>query len=140
VNVASVPQRSPFRYPGGKTWLIPTVRKWLRYDASAKGLIESFTGGGIVSLTAAFENMALSGLTTYAVEVFARKEGINLVRPIYGRQKVANVKPVIRRLKSNVNSYTIFQYLKNDRAFYNKVFFVKWMWLNQRFFPCPKSH
>ena len=22
VNVASVPQRSPFRYPGGKTWLI----------------------------------------------------------------------------------------------------------------------
>ncbi len=24
VNVASVPQRSPFRYPGGKTWLVPT--------------------------------------------------------------------------------------------------------------------
>jgi len=23
VNVAMVPQRSPFRYPGGKTWLIP---------------------------------------------------------------------------------------------------------------------
>jgi len=29
INVASVPQRSPFRYPGGKTWLIPTVRQWL---------------------------------------------------------------------------------------------------------------
>lgn len=58
MNVASVPQRSPFRYPGGKTWLIPTVRKWLRQDASAKGLIEPFTGGGIVSLTAAFENLA----------------------------------------------------------------------------------
>ena len=28
VNVASVPQRSPFRYPGGKTWLIPIARKW----------------------------------------------------------------------------------------------------------------
>ena len=27
VNVASVPQRSPFRYPGGKTWLIPIARK-----------------------------------------------------------------------------------------------------------------
>lgn len=27
VNVASVPQRSPFRYPGGKTWLVPVVRK-----------------------------------------------------------------------------------------------------------------
>jgi DNA adenine methylase len=29
VNVASVPQRSPFRYPGGKTWLVPRVRRWL---------------------------------------------------------------------------------------------------------------
>ena len=25
VNVASVKQRSPFRYPGGKTWLVPEV-------------------------------------------------------------------------------------------------------------------
>jgi DNA adenine methylase len=25
VNVASVPQRSPFRYPGGKTWIIPRL-------------------------------------------------------------------------------------------------------------------
>ena len=29
VNVASVPQRSPFRYPGGKTWLVPHIRRWL---------------------------------------------------------------------------------------------------------------
>ncbi len=58
VNVASVPQRSPFRYPGGKTWLIPTVREWLRQDNSKKNLIEPFAGGGIVSLTAAFENLA----------------------------------------------------------------------------------
>ena len=27
VNVASVPQRSPLRYPGGKTWLVPARRK-----------------------------------------------------------------------------------------------------------------
>jgi DNA adenine methylase len=54
VNVASVPQRSPFRYPGGKTWLIPTVRKWLS-QTNEKILIEPFAGGGIVSLTAAFE-------------------------------------------------------------------------------------
>ena len=58
VNVASVPQRSPFRYPGGKTWLIPTIRKWLRQDKITKFLIEPFAGGGIVSLTAAFENLA----------------------------------------------------------------------------------
>ncbi|WIG61338.1 MAG: D12 class N6 adenine-specific DNA methyltransferase [Ktedonobacterales bacterium] len=59
VNVASVPQRSPFRYPGGKTWLIPRVRRWLRsrHPLSAL-LIEPFAGGGIVSLTAAFEKLA----------------------------------------------------------------------------------
>ena len=30
VNVASGKQLSPFRYPGGKTWLVPTVRSWLK--------------------------------------------------------------------------------------------------------------
>jgi DNA adenine methylase len=59
VNVASVPQRSPFRYPGGKTWLIPTVRQWLKQNhKSVDTLIEPFAGGGIVSLTAAFEKLA----------------------------------------------------------------------------------
>jgi DNA adenine methylase len=59
INVASVPQRSPFRYPGGKTWLIPVVRKWLRQEGkSVESLFEPFVGGGIVSLTAAFERMA----------------------------------------------------------------------------------
>jgi len=57
VNVSSVPQRSPFRYPGGKTWLIPTVRDWLKQETQSKILIEPFAGGGIVSLTAAFENL-----------------------------------------------------------------------------------
>lgn len=58
VNVASVPQRSPFRYPGGKTWLIPVVRNWLKQSNRNKTLIEPFAGGGIVSLTAAFEGLA----------------------------------------------------------------------------------
>lgn len=59
VNVATVPLRSPFRYPGGKTWLVPRIRQWLR---SRKVLpaefIEPFAGGAIVSLTVAFERLA----------------------------------------------------------------------------------
>lgn len=55
INVSSVPQRSPFRYAGGKTWLIPTIRKWLPVNSQVK-LIEPFCGGGIVSLTAVAEN------------------------------------------------------------------------------------
>jgi DNA adenine methylase len=59
VNVASVPQRSPFRYPGGKTWFVPTFRHWLgsKY-AKPSILVEPFAGGGIISLTALFENLA----------------------------------------------------------------------------------
>ncbi len=59
VNVSSIPQRSPFRYPGGKTWLIPLVRKWLGLLPSRPAtLIEPFAGGAVVGLTVAFENLA----------------------------------------------------------------------------------
>ena len=59
VNVASVPQRSPFRYPGGKTWLVPTIRQWMRSREQRPTIfIEPFAGGGIASLTVAFEKLA----------------------------------------------------------------------------------
>lgn len=57
VNVASVRQLSPFRYPGGKTWLIPRIRQWLHGNRPLH-FIEPFAGGGIVSLTVAAENLA----------------------------------------------------------------------------------
>lgn len=67
VNVATVPQRSPFRYPGGKTWLVPRIRRWLSpavraqfglEPARPREFIEPFAGGGIVGLTVAFERLA----------------------------------------------------------------------------------
>lgn len=59
VNVASVPQRSPFRYPGGKTWLVPHIRRWLAHRPGRPAVfIEPFAGGGIVSLTVAAEQLA----------------------------------------------------------------------------------
>ena len=58
VNVASIPQRSPFRYPGGKTWFVPTFRDWIaNHHPKPKTLIEPFAGGGIISLTALFERL-----------------------------------------------------------------------------------
>ena len=63
INVSSVPQRSPFRYPGGKTWLIPYVRQWLTaLNGKDKELIEPFAGGGIVSLTAVGEKRVRQAL------------------------------------------------------------------------------
>ena len=53
---ASVPQRSPLRWPGGKSWLIPHVRCWLS-GGSAATLVEPFAGGASVSLTAVVERL-----------------------------------------------------------------------------------
>jgi DNA adenine methylase len=58
VNVASVPQRSPFRYPGGKTWLVPRLRRWLMGLPRPSLFIEPFAGGAISTLTVAAENLA----------------------------------------------------------------------------------
>lgn len=59
INVAAVPHRSPFRYPGGKTWLVPYVRSWLQsIRPRPQLLIEPFAGGAIVGLTAGIEHLA----------------------------------------------------------------------------------
>ena len=59
VNVASVRHRSPFRYPGGKTWLVPQVRRWLAsLSQSPAEFVEPFAGGAIVGLTVAAEGLA----------------------------------------------------------------------------------
>lgn len=59
VNVASVKQLSLFRYPGGKTWLVPEVRKWLTTKKEKPSeFVEPFAGGGIIGLTVANEFLA----------------------------------------------------------------------------------
>lgn len=58
-NVSQVRQLSPFRYPGGKTWLIPEVRKWLTASKiTASVFVEPFAGGAMAGLTAAAEGLA----------------------------------------------------------------------------------
>jgi DNA adenine methylase len=59
VNVASVTHRSPFRYPGGKTWLVPRIRQWLASLPNVpKEFVEPFAGGGIVGLSVIFDGLA----------------------------------------------------------------------------------
>lgn len=59
VNVASVPHRSPFRYPGGKTWLVPRTRAWLgSLSETPTRFLEPFAGGGITGITVAAEKLA----------------------------------------------------------------------------------
>lgn len=59
INVASVVHRSPFRYPGGKTWLVPYVRQWMKsMQHRPLEFMEPFAGGGIVGLSVLFDNLA----------------------------------------------------------------------------------
>lgn len=69
VNVASVPKLSPFRYPGGKTWFVPYIRRWLDPAVRQKHnfspikplrFIEPFLGGGSISLTVAAERLVFN--------------------------------------------------------------------------------
>jgi len=58
INVSAVPHRSPFRYPGGKTWLVPYVRQWLRSkETKPAEFVEPFAGGGIVGLSVLFDEL-----------------------------------------------------------------------------------
>lgn len=47
---------SPFRFPGGKSWLVPYTRAWLS-RTSPRVLVEPFAGGSGVSLAAVSEGM-----------------------------------------------------------------------------------
>lgn len=82
INVATVPMRSPFRYPGGKTWFVPYVRRWLQSIGREVELIEPFAGGGIVSLTAAFE-----GLVVRTLMVEKDEDVAAVWRTILGQQR-----------------------------------------------------
>jgi len=60
-NVAQVRQLSPFRYPGGKTWLVPEIRRRLITARQNPALlVEPFAGGAMVGLSVAAEGLAKS--------------------------------------------------------------------------------
>lgn len=59
INIAAVAHRSPFRYPGGKTWLVPHIRRWLNsLQHRPTEFVEPFAGGAIVGLSTLFEGLA----------------------------------------------------------------------------------
>ena len=91
VNVASVPMRSPFRYPGGKTWLVPCIRRWLRSRAQdVVELVEPFAGGAVVALTAVFE-----GFVQRATLVELDEDVASVWQVVFGGQAPALAKRIV---------------------------------------------
>jgi DNA adenine methylase len=59
VNVSTVPQRSPFRYAGGKTWFTPHLRTWLgSLPQQPQLFLEPFAGGGSMACAVLVEGLA----------------------------------------------------------------------------------
>lgn len=99
VNVASVPQRSPLRYPGGKTWLIPHIREWLG-QTRPEFLIEPFAGGAVVSLTAVMENLVNTALMIELDRDVAALWRAALESPEVLRERVREFEPTLERLRA----------------------------------------
>lgn len=52
-------QLSPFRYPGGKSWLVPQLKQWLStISHPVHTFIEPFAGGAMCGLSVASKNLA----------------------------------------------------------------------------------
>jgi DNA adenine methylase len=53
------PQYGIFRYPGGKSWLIPEIKNWIASLSKKPSIfVEPFAGGAIAGLTVAAEGLA----------------------------------------------------------------------------------
>lgn len=58
-NVRQVRQISPFRYPGGKTWLVPAMARLIQGLPQRPALLlEAFAGGASIGLAAADQGLA----------------------------------------------------------------------------------
>ncbi len=129
VNVASIPQRSPFRYPGGKTWFVPTFRQWIGCKHIKPSiLVEPFAGGGIISLTALFENLVEKAVMIELDEEIAAvwKSIVNgdaewLANRVLGFDLTKEA--VIRELKKSPNTQRekAFQTILKNRTFHGGI-------------------
>jgi DNA adenine methylase len=115
INVSKVRQLSPFRYPGGKTWLVPEIRKWIKsLYFKPKQFIEPFAGGAIVSLSIAIENLADNVIMSEIDPDVAAVWHIIFSNPIDLCTKIINFKIERENVRKIINSNPI---QIEDRAF-----------------------
>jgi DNA adenine methylase len=115
---------SPLRYPGGKSWLVSTVRKWITFYGSEKRCIklaEPFLGGGIISLSALAEEMCVEVIAAEidpdiaAVwETVLGDKNVWLANRISDFQfNIASVSEIINSTTSNVEEIAFKTILRN---------------------------
>jgi DNA adenine methylase len=129
INVASVPQRSPFRYPGGKTWFVPAFRNWMAsLPKKPHTLVEPYAGGATIALTAVCENWV-----DHAVLVELDSDVASVWQTIFSDEAKAlvekiltfdlNVENVKRELTEASSDclHTAFQTILRNRTFHGGI-------------------
>jgi DNA adenine methylase len=122
VNVTAVPHRSPFRYPGGKTWLVPRIRRWLTsLPTRPRVLVEPFAGGAIVGLSATLEGLVEHGVlierdadVAAVWEAILGGQALDLAARIVAFEvNEANVRAVLAREETDVLARAFRTILRN---------------------------
>ena len=129
INVASVPQRSPFRYPGGKTWFVPAFRRWMSQLGKRPSLlVEPFAGGATISLAAICENLVehavlieLDPDVAAVWQTVAKGDGLELAQKILAFDlTVENVKLALQAPSEN-NLEMAFKTILKNRTFHGGI-------------------
>jgi DNA adenine methylase len=110
VNVAQVRQLSPFRYPGGKTWLMPRLRAWLSsFSGDSFVFVEPFAGGAMAGLTVAAENRCCR------VELGELDKGVSAVWSLIFGGRDIDVAVLCRRIRMfKVNLESVEAVLRSE--------------------------
>ncbi len=98
-NVSTVQQRSPLRYPGGKTWLVPHIRTWLK-ATTPEILVEPFAGGGIASLTAVMDGLVKQAIMLELDRDVAAFWHAALLQGDALARRVTHFQPTLARLRN----------------------------------------
>lgn len=129
VQTNSVVVRTPFQYPGGKTWFVPHTKQWLgSLPIKPELLIEPFAGGATVGLNAAFYSLAggvvlneLDAGVSAVWRVIAGGGGLALARRFeVFTLNVENVKRVLEEPPEGLAGLAFATLLKN-RVVYNGI-------------------
>lgn len=114
---------SPFRYPGGKSWLIPVIKSWLKtFEKKPKYFVEPFAGGANIGLYVLAHNL-VDGLILVEKDHHVATVWKTILRnPEKLINQIRNFQPSLKNLKAKLtlepqDKYTFaFQTLLKNRV------------------------
>jgi DNA adenine methylase len=98
---------SVLRYPGGKNWFLPVFRAWLSSFAEKPQLIDLFSGGGSIGLSA-----VIDGLAANSTMVELDEDVANIWLTMLSKRQAPELMDMVRRFKMSRVNFDVL--LKQD--------------------------